>query len=108
VRSHLKFYRCHFTATALSFLHEEACPLVGKLESLSVVQCVEGQWEGTLSFVQVGVKCHKLPVASIFRKLKVPLGVSADMALPPPTGVRCPTLLVFHLELTPQLVQPLA
>ena len=65
---------------------------MGKLESLSVVQCVEGQWEGTLSFVQAGVKCHKLPVASIFRKLKVPLGVSADMALPPPTGASLPHL----------------
>ena len=92
MRSHVKFCRCHFTNTAVPFLHEGDCPLVGKWASLSIVQCVQGQWDGILSFVGAGVNCHKLPVVTIVRNLKVPLGVGADMALPPPTGALLPHL----------------
>ena len=75
----VKFYRCHFSQNAIQYLCSKDCGLIGKLEAITMTQCLVGkaQWYGRWN-AQTPLlfdECRP-PVTKIASNLEAPLGKS--------------------------------
>ena len=73
----VKFYRCHFSLSAVQYLQSKDCGLIGKLDSIAMTQCLFGHWIGQMDCTApLLFENHRPPVTKIALNLKVPLGES--------------------------------